>query len=294
MSKENMSKHGECLTDETLADYLSGELDPVVHAACEVHLAACDSCRRSLAALMRLLRVTTTPEEEIHLQTLSRAWDERHLRTFPIQQTRRGFRQGWIVAFVGVAAVLLFAVVPGWITSYRNGSVKTPGDILYMLLSRDRPFEAQLAEEPHRERVRGRASPPDFDYAQLGEEMTQRSADQYEMGKFYLIQQDFDRALPNLESAEKDPGAPPAVHNDLGVAYLERGGDENRALAGKEFTHALDRNPNYLPAIFNRSILFDREDKHSEADSERRKYLQLDSKSGWATEVRRKLERTTR
>ena len=295
MNENNVLKHGECLADETLADYLSGDLDPAIRAACEVHLASCDSCRRSLAALMRLLRTATTAEEEVRLQAISKSWDDRYLPAFPVRQPRAGFlHRGWLVALTGVAALLLFVAIPSWITSYRNGTLQTPGDILLMLMSRGRPFEAQLAEEPHLDRVRGRIARPDVDYVQLGQEMTQRSADQYEMGKFYLIQGDVDGALPNLETAEKDPGAPAAVHNDLGVAYMELSGKEKWARAEEEFNHAVDRNPNYLPAIFNLSILYDREEKYSDADDARRKYLRLDSKSGWANEVQLRLNRKTR
>jgi hypothetical protein len=34
--------HGQCLTDETLTDYLEGALDPAIKAASEVHLIACN------------------------------------------------------------------------------------------------------------------------------------------------------------------------------------------------------------------------------------------------------------
>ena len=75
---------------------------------------------------------------------------------------------------------------------------------------------------------------------------------------------------------------------------MELSGKEKWARAEEEFNHAVDRKPNYLPAIFNLSILYDREEKYSDADDARRKYLRLDSKSGWANEVQLRLNRKTR
>jgi len=40
--------HGECLTEETLTEYLEGGLDPAIKLASEVHLIACDGCRGRL------------------------------------------------------------------------------------------------------------------------------------------------------------------------------------------------------------------------------------------------------
>ena len=55
--------HGECLTEETLTEYLEGVLDPALKAASEVHLIACDDCRNQLAFLMRVLNQEMTAEE---------------------------------------------------------------------------------------------------------------------------------------------------------------------------------------------------------------------------------------
>jgi len=55
--------YGECLTDETLTEYLENGLDPAVKAASEVHLVACEDCRSQLAFFMHVLRPEVTPEE---------------------------------------------------------------------------------------------------------------------------------------------------------------------------------------------------------------------------------------
>ena len=47
--------HGQCLTEETLTEYLEGSLDPALKAVSEVHLVACDGCREQLGYFMHLL-----------------------------------------------------------------------------------------------------------------------------------------------------------------------------------------------------------------------------------------------
>src|SRR5881409_1682363 len=73
LSGDTAMKHGQCMTDETLTGYLEDVLEPVVKAACEVHLIACDRCRGHLAMYMRVLRTETTPDEDGALKAISDA-----------------------------------------------------------------------------------------------------------------------------------------------------------------------------------------------------------------------------
>src|SRR6266568_2189467 len=69
--------HGQCLTEETLTEYLEGGLDPPVKTASEAHLIACDNCRSRLGFYMRLLAQEVTAEEAKTLAAITVAWDKR-------------------------------------------------------------------------------------------------------------------------------------------------------------------------------------------------------------------------
>src|SRR2546425_11925341 len=66
--------HGQCLTDETVTEYLEGRLDPVIKAASEAHLVACNKCRSNLAFFMRGLDSEVRPEQADTLQALTAEW----------------------------------------------------------------------------------------------------------------------------------------------------------------------------------------------------------------------------
>src|SRR6266700_1458366 len=66
--------HGQCLTEETLTDYLEGELDPPIKAASEVHLIVCDECRGRLGFFMRLMKEDVGTEEAAAVETIAQQW----------------------------------------------------------------------------------------------------------------------------------------------------------------------------------------------------------------------------
>ena len=70
-------EHGQCLTEETLTDYLEGGLDPAIKAASEEHLVTCDNCRTRLGFFMQLLNEEISPEETGILQAVSDRWDKK-------------------------------------------------------------------------------------------------------------------------------------------------------------------------------------------------------------------------
>jgi len=277
-------KHGACLSDETLTDYLEGSLDPIVQVACEGHLIACDTCRGRLALFMRALQPAVTAEEEAAVESIAQSWNARHSRVVPID---KGWHRKRIVWYAVAASVLLLLVLgPGRMAVRWMNSTQPARELVQAMLEKDRPFEAQLAFERHLPRVRSAADEPGLDFDALSAEMSRRAASQYDLGRFKLIQKQFSEAITLLQEAARDPKAPAAVHNDLGVAYMEQALAENRPKAKEEFDRALELDPKFAPAVFNLSLFYDSEAMPDEANRQRILYLQLDSTSGWADEVR--------
>ena len=281
--------HGQCLADETLTEYLEGGLDPAIKAASEVHLIGCDECRNRLAFFMRVLREDVSSEEAAVLEAVAAQW---HQKTGEKAAPKGGWRSPRsIVAIVAVAASLVIGLTSIWIVREQLVEPKTAGEVVQLLLGQSRPFESRMSGQPHRPIVRTRGSDDaGVSYPLLAGEMTRLSANSHEMGRFYLLQKDFRRALPYLEIAEREVGASAAVHNDLGVAYFEDGDGSLLAKAGEEFQHALQQDKAFAAAAFNLALFYERTNAIAQAQSQWKRFLELDSKSEWATEARGRLQ----
>jgi tetratricopeptide (TPR) repeat protein len=283
--------HGQCLTEETLTEYLEGGLDPPVKAASEVHLIACDDCRNSLGYFMRILQHEVKPEEATAIQAIALEWDERKSR----QKRRRAGNSGFFLRLAALAAVLILAVVSVRFVLKLWSVPESADEIVQLLLSRHRPFESRMAAQQYGpiRRTRG-TDDSDVSYGLIAAEMTKLSASSHEMGRFYLLQQDFGRAIPYLEIAEREVGASAAVHNDLGVAYLESGNATQVEKAEREFRHAVAGDPSFAAAVFNLAMLFERTGATAQAEAQWKLYLDLDSSSDWAKEARGRLQGLSR
>ncbi len=284
----NTIDHGQCLTEESLTEYLEGGMDPAIKAASEVHLIACDDCRSRLAFFMEILNEDVTGEEANALQTITDQWNKKK------QEEKRPRRTGtlpsWFQAVVGGAAALLIGLVSIVILN-RPAEPQSAREVVQLLLAERRPFEPRMADQPYLPIVRTRGGDePGVAYGVLAGEMTRLSADSHQMGRFYLLQKDFNMAIRYLEIAEREVGARPEVHNDLGVAYLESGDPARVQKAFLEFRHALEMDSRNGPAAFNLAVFYERTGRAAQAESQWKQYLELEGESPWATEARARLQ----
>src|ERR1051326_6606986 len=100
--------HGQCLTEETLTDYLEGGLDPAIKAASEVHLLGCEACRSRLGFYMRLLNEDMSPEETTAIESFTVEWEKK--RNERIARYTGGWRRR-LLSITAVAAALIMGVV---------------------------------------------------------------------------------------------------------------------------------------------------------------------------------------
>jgi tetratricopeptide (TPR) repeat protein len=285
---KSATRHGDCLSEECLTDYLEGTLDPVVRGACEAHLITCDPCRESLALFMKVLSEETSPEEELALQQLSKMLEERNLGPV-LAPARRVLPKKLVYAVAGVAALLLTAVLVGRMPF--GSAPSTPTQIVDALANGIRPFEPRIVGQRYREIQEVTRGPENLVPDILVTQMTESSAESYEIGRLYLLRKEYGKAIKYLKTAVADPkGVPADVHNDLGVAYLESG-EGTFGAAEAEFKNALSLELAHAPALFNLSILYERQGRITEAVERRRQYLELDPDSGWAKEIQKKLSR---
>src|SRR5262249_5669119 len=134
------------------------------------------------------------------------------------------------------------------------------------------------------------------------------------LGALYLLEQKTDEAIEQLEEALKADPNNVRIHNDLGVALMElaktqkekASRDEQTAgsksteqspgeslktftRANEHFAQALQLDPTFAAALFNQALCLQHLGLINQATASWRKYLQLDTNSGWADEARRRL-----
>jgi len=283
--------HGQCLTEETLTDYLDGGLDPAIKAASEVHLLGCDMCRSELGFYMRLLDEEMTADETAAIEAFTAEWEKKRNERIA---HHTGIWKRRFLSGLAVVAALAMGVVSIRLLVDHISRPDSPSDVVQLLLSQQRPFELQMSNEPHLPILRTRGiDDPGVSYGLLAGELTRLSADSHQMGRFYLVQKDFKRAIDYLELAEKEVGASAEIHNDLGIAYMEGSGEAGLQKAAQEFRHALHANPSFAPAIFNLAVLYERMGDVSNAEAQWKRYLQLDSNSAWSVEARTRLQNSS-
>jgi CHAT domain-containing protein len=134
----------------------------------------------------------------------------------------------------------------------------------------------------------------------------------HELGRVYLAEKKFDEAIIEFEKAIKKNPNIAKLHNDLGVAYLEKGSQNKReneekekqnrkveeekpylellAKANEEFAKAIELDKNLLEAYFNQALCIQLLNLPNQAKEAWENYLKLDSTSKWADEARKNLQ----
>lgn len=123
----------------------------------------------------------------------------------------------------------------------------------------------------------------------------------HDLGRLYLTQHEFDKAIDQFEKALKLDGNNAQIENDLGVALMEKGKAERLkdeggnsleylARALEHFNKTLELNGSLLEALFNRALCRQEMGLFQQAEEDWRAYLEKDPNSRWADEARQKLK----
>lgn len=113
-------------------------------------------------------------------------------------------------------------------------------------------------------------------------------------GKFKLTTQLFDEAIQQFEAALKLDPNNAQLHNDLGVAWLEKAtlhrttpdASQQFLQSRKHLEQALQHDHRNLEALFNLALLDFRQGLWKEAEAGWDLYLTKDARSGWAQEAK--------
>lgn len=119
----------------------------------------------------------------------------------------------------------------------------------------------------------------------------------HNFGLVYLAENNFDEAIKQFEKAlEKNPGSA-KIHNDLGVALIEKGKQKTEGSfelftrANDETEKAIALDKNLTEAYFNRALVTELLNLPNPAKQAWENYLKLDPSSKWAAEAREHLQK---
>ncbi|CAN5694143.1 hypothetical protein BH20ACI4_BH20ACI4_25900 [soil metagenome] len=210
-----------------------------------------------------------------------------------------------VPATLGVLIILGFAGFFIW----KSFSGSTDSEVLIALnkaYKNDRPTEARITGfnyAPKIEGTRGNNKNEDLNLVFAKSRATEAvlknetAENLHELGRVYLAEKNFDEAIKQFEKAIKLNPDIAKLHNDLGVALMEKaktqeeGKLETLAKANGQFTKAIELNKNLLDSYFNRALCLQLIPISQSAIQAWQEYLRLDSDSPWAKEARKYLQK---
>lgn len=280
----------DCPSEETLAAFLDGHLDPEARERVMEHLADCGECREVVYAGEEMGRLGVAEGEGAP----------------EVLEFRSRSRYPWAAIGVAAAAVLVFFSPPAQeqIAIYRTGGMSQVKKA-YESMPR-RPIESRLIGFTHHEAKPNNRSGNDSGDGELeavmlrqaverittGDERSWRNLRARASGRLLLGER--DEAVALMERAYALEPDSPGLYSDLAAVYVERARWNLRpehavqALDAAERAWNLARTPE---AAWNRALALELTGRDEEARRAWKEFLKRDSSSPWSDEARQKLQR---
>lgn len=226
---------------------------------------------------------------------------------------KRKFRARRIFSFylpIAAAVLVVFGLALGvWWRFFYQSDLNKGLLALQTAYREQRPVEARLSGFSYAPTIEQRGGTEKVDYAQrdraasllLSAANDNPSAASYHaLGKYYLAERQFDKAIEQFEAAQKLNPQDASLHSDLGAALFEQGkiyssepergkGIEAFARSLEHLNKALELNGSLNEALFNRALLYQYMGLPKQSIEDWKKYLERDSNSKWSDEARQRL-----
>jgi len=215
---------------------------------------------------------------------------------------RRIFKSPSLV-FCLALLVVLFAAASK--INFYTSTTKNSLSLLNEAFAAQRPLKARISDftyapfenSPGRNEIRNnRTEIKQAENLLIAATVENRTAENlHSLGRFFLTQKDFPAAIEQFEKALKLSPNVAKTHNDLGIAWLEKGKSENEknlelfAKGFEEFEKAIKIDNTLAESYFNRALCLQSMNLPTGARNAWREYLQIDEASDWAREANKNL-----
>lgn len=287
---DDFVEHMRLTEDELVEDYVRDSLSPHERERFKTYFLSTPRRRRKLMFVERLSKLASERPAP------------RPSPRFPWL-----FAPRWRAAAVFCVLIALAGGVI-WYAFFMRSEVREGLVALNAAYRSHRPLEARITGFEYAPWSVTRGGPlPGFDARSRdrAERLLLDAADQHPgpeaehaLGKLYLAEHKLDEAIAAFERALRDDGRDARLHNDLGVALLEKGrstgvGENDIDALGRSVEHfikAVELDDSLLEAYFNRALAYQALALREQAEEAWREYLRRDSGSPWAEEARRNLK----
>jgi CHAT domain-containing protein/tetratricopeptide (TPR) repeat protein len=226
-----------------------------------------------------------------------------------------------LLAFGTVALICAVSITSYFV--WKNSTNKSEVLIsLNKVYKNERPLDSRISDFDYAPKVEGTRGAKDKENEEFiltksvasGEVLKNPTAESFHvLGQVYLTEKEFDKAIEQFEKAIKQNPNISKLHNDLGVALLEKGksvkarcvenekvkkecDDEKEpyllffAKANEQFAKGIELDKTSLEANFNQALCIQELNLPNQTQEAWKNYLKLDSTSKWANEARKNLE----
>lgn len=278
--------------ENLIQDYADGNLEPAERERFEKRFQASEKNRQKVKFARALRKYARAEERAPETENKPRFRDA--LRSFFFAPVPIA------LAVLAIAAVIGFFV---WKNSSNNSEVLIA---LNKAFKDNRPTEARISGLDYAPRIEGtRGDNKDANLNLVSARsraveavLKNESAENlHELGRVYLAEGNYEEAVRQFEKALGKNSGIAAIHNDLGVALMEKGRQKEEgslelfANANAEIEKAIELDKNLTEAYFNRALVIEALKLPNQAKEAWENYLKLDSASQWANEAREHLRK---
>ena len=303
--------------DEMVEEYVQGELSESDRAGFEASFLSTPQGREQVSFAKALSEyVSRASASEAH-GTTETAGEERERVTEEAARDSKTSRPVWwrrpaLVPYFRLAAAAVIVLGLGlgiWRVFFYQSEVSRGIAALAQAYREQRPLEARITGFNYAPVANTRGEQAKADQVAL--DRAERilldavfehpgPASYHALGKLYLAEQKFEKAIGQFEEALKTDPNNAQLHSDYGAALLEKGkagrakGDgkslEDFARSLEHLSRALELNGSQLEALFNRAILYQNMMLSHKAAEDWRNYIEKDPHSTWSDEARKNLQ----